>query len=345
MCPVASVRPNIPTAHPENFTGTRDKTETETTGRALLQADCLSPILYLVPTELRLPSFAKINLSLRVVGKRDDGYHELCTVFQAVTLADEITFSESDELNLTCSDSTMPTGNENIIIRAAEKLRLEKDVRLGAAIHLEKHIPSPGGLGGGSSNAAVTLLALRKIWDLKISDHVLESIGRELGADVPYFFHGGTALGMSRGDVIEPLEDIRPRPMLIVTPDVSVPTRDAFARVNAPSLTSETAKSILQICRFEAKSPDFLQTAITNDLESSVFEKFPEVARVRQKLLELGAANAAMSGSGASVFAIFDKEETRQAALKALDTEVNWRKFAVAAISRDEYREALRSVF
>ena len=298
-----------------------------------------------MPPVLRLPSFAKINLSLRVVGKREDGFHELCTVFQTVSLADEIAFSESDSVTLTCSDPSMPTGSENIIYRAAERLRQEYDIRSGAAIHLEKHIPSPGGLGGGSANAAVTLLALRKLWDLQITDAALESIGRELGADVPFFFHGGTALGTSRGDVIEPLDDIRPQPMLIVTPNVSVPTRDAFARINAPSLTSEAAKSILQICRFEAKSADFVQTALTNDLESSVFESFPEVRRVKQTLLELGASNAAMSGSGASVFAIFDKEETRQAALKALDNEVNWRKFAVAAISRDKYREALRSVF
>ena len=310
-----------------------------------MQDECLSPILNVVPTELRLSSFAKINLSLRVVGKREDGFHELCTVFQTVSLADEITFSESDELALTCSDQSMPTGSENLIISAAERLRQEYGVISGAAIHLRKNIPSPGGLGGGSSNAAVTLLGLRNLWGLQITDEALESIRRELGADVPFFFHGGTALGTSRGDVIEPLEDVRSKPMLIVTPDVSVPTRDAFARVNAPSLTSEAAKSILQICRFEAKSADFLQAAITNDLESSVFEKFPEVRRVKQKLLELGATNAAMSGSGASVFAIFDKEETRQAALKALDTEVNWRKFAVAAISRDEYREALRLVF
>lgn len=280
-----------------------------------------------------------------MVGKREDGFHELCTVFQTVSLADEITFSESDNLTLTCSDPSMPTGSENIIYRAAERLRQEYDIRSGAAIHLEKHIPSPGGLGGGSANAAVTLLALRKLWELQISDAALESIGRQLGADIPFFFHGGTALGTSRGDVIEPLDDIRPRSMLIVTPNVSVPTHDAFARINAPSLTSEAAKSILQICRFEAKSADFLQTALTNDLESSVFESFPEVRRVKQTLLELGASNAAMSGSGASVFAIFDKEETRQAALKALDNEVNWRKFAVAAISRDKYREALRSVF
>jgi 4-diphosphocytidyl-2-C-methyl-D-erythritol kinase len=297
-----------------------------------------------VPIEFRLPSFAKINLSLRVVGKRDDGFHELCTVFQTISLADEIRIGEADELTLTCSNPLMPTDSDNIIVKAVERLSQEHGVKLGARIHLEKHIPSPGGLGGGSSNAAVTLLALRKLWDLPITDEDLESIGRELGADVPFFVRGGTALGTGRGDVIEPLGDIRPRPMLIVTPNVSIPTREAFAGVSAPSLTSEAAKSILQICRFESESADFLQTAVTNDLESSVFEKFPEVRRVKQKLLELGATNAAMSGSGASVFAIFDKEETRQAALKALDTEVNWRKFAVAAISRNKYREALRSV-
>ena len=298
-----------------------------------------------MPPQLRLPSFAKINLSLRVVGKREDGYHELCTVFQTVSLADEITMTRSDDLALTCSDPIIPTSSKNIIVKASDALRRRLNIDAGARIHLEKNIPSPGGLGGGSSNAAIILLGLRRLWELDVTDNELQSIGRELGADVPFFFHGGTALGTGRGDLIEQVEDIRPRPMLIVTPNISIPTGDAFAQVDASNLTSESAKRILQICRFEAESADFLQTALTNDLELSVFESFPEVRRARQTLLELGASNAAMSGSGASVFAIFDKEETRQTALKALDSEVNWRKFAVAAISRAEYREALKSVF
>jgi 4-diphosphocytidyl-2-C-methyl-D-erythritol kinase len=117
-----------------------------------------------------------------------------------------------------------------------------------------------------------------------------------------------------------------------------------FYRLSAPNLTKQALNRNLQVCRDEAKSPGLLHSALINDLEQSVFEAFPEVGRVKKALLELGAQNAAMSGSGASVFAVFDKEETRQAALKALDKEVNWRKFAVAAISRAEYREALKFV-
>jgi 4-diphosphocytidyl-2-C-methyl-D-erythritol kinase len=298
-----------------------------------------------VPNELSLPAFAKINLSLRVVGKREDGFHELCTVFQTVSLADEVHIAEAEELSLTCSDTLIPLDSENIIIKAAHELRRRFDIKSGARIHLVKDIPSPGGLGGGSSNAAVALLGLRRLWRLEIGNDELVSIGKRLGADVPFFFHGGTALGIGRGDIIEPLADIQSLPLLIVTPDVSIPTREAFARVNAPNLTSESSKSILKICRLEAESTDFPQTTFKNDLESSVFESFPEVRRVKQTLLGLGATNAAMSGSGASVFAVFDKEETRQAAINALDNEVNWRKFAVAAISRDQYREALSSVF
>ena len=127
--------------------------------------------------------------------------------------------------------------------------------------------------------------------------------------------------------------------MLIVTPDVHVSTAMAYAGLGAENLTNEASNRILRVCRSEAESPDFLYTAATNDFETTVFAKHPEIRRVKQTLNELGAARAMMSGSGASVFAIFDKEETRQTAMKALDNEVNWRKFAVAAVSRNAYRE------
>src|SRR6185369_3751587 len=166
----------------------------------------------------------------------------------------------------------------------------------------------------------------------------------EIGSDVPFFLHGGTALGSGRGERIEELPDLAIGPMLIVTPKVAVSTPDAFYRLSAPNLTKRALNRNLQVCRDEAKSPDLLHSALINDLEQGVFEAFSEVGRAKKALLELGARSAAMSGSGASVFAIFDKEETRQAALKALDNEVNWRKFAVAAISRTEYREALKFV-
>ena len=298
-----------------------------------------------MPSELTLPSFAKVNLYLRVLGRRDDGYHELCTVFQTVSLHDSITFAEADELSLTWNQTEVAVSNDNLIIRAANMLKKKFSVSKGARINLVKTIPAPGGLGGGSSNAAITLLGLSKLWQLKASGNDLMTLGASIGSDVPFFLHGGTAIGNGRGERIEERSNLVIGPMLIVTPNIAVSTPEAFYGLSAPNLTKQALNRNLSVCRDEARSPDLLHSALKNDLEPSVFEAYPEVRRVKERLLGLGAQNAAMSGSGASVFAIFDKEETRQAAIKALDNEVNWRKFAVAAISRTEYREALQFVF
>jgi 4-diphosphocytidyl-2-C-methyl-D-erythritol kinase len=292
-----------------------------------------------------LPSFAKINLYLKVLGKRDDGFHELCTVFQTVSLHDDLTFEEDEKLIFTCDDAAIPIGDDNLVVKAAGILRDNYGVTKGAKIHLQKRIPAPGGLGGGSSNAAVTLLGLAKLWEINITQEELTRTGRELGSDVPFFLHGGRAIGTGWGEEITPIDQTPEKYILIVTPDVEISTREAFARLEAPRLTPEALKSNLIVCRFEAESLDLRHTALINDFEKSVFETAPEVGRVKERLLELGAAQALMSGSGASVFGIFDTQETRQATLKAIDNEINWRKFAVAAISRDEYREALKVVY
>jgi 4-diphosphocytidyl-2-C-methyl-D-erythritol kinase len=294
--------------------------------------------------ELTLKSFAKINLYLRVLGRRDDGYHELCTVFQTISLHDSITFIDAEDLSLTWNQNEVAVSDDNLIIRAANALRKHYKVDRGARIKLVKTIPAPGGLGGGSSNGCMALLGLSKLWRLKVDRSTLTELAAEMGSDVSFFLHGGTALGSGRGELVEELPDLAVGPMLVVTPKAVVSTPEAFYRLSAPNLTKLALNRNLQVCRNEAKSRDLLHSALINDLEPSVFEAFPEVGRVKKALLELGAQNAAMSGSGASVFAVFDKEETRQAALKALDKEVNWRKFAVAAISRAEYREALKFV-
>ncbi len=289
-----------------------------------------------------LPSFAKINLLLRILGKREDGFHELCTIFQTVSLFDEITFGENDEINLTCNVQNFPTDKTNLIIKAANALNKEFGVKSGAKIHLEKRIPAPGGLGGGSSNAAVALLGLATLWNLEIEFEKLVEIGAKLGSDVPFFFYGGTAFATGRGTEIVAMEDFDEKFLLIVTPNIEVSTAEAFARFNAPYLTNETSKSILKICQNEADSFKSRQKILSNDFEKSVFEFQPEIRRVKEKLLNSGARQAVLSGSGASVFAEFDKEETRQATLKALEEETNWRKFAVATVSRNQYREAFK---
>ncbi len=289
-----------------------------------------------------LPSFAKINWTLRVLGKRDDGFHELFTVFQTVSLCDILYFAESEKLELTCEDAAIPTDGRNLIIRAAKALQRIVGIDRGAFIHLEKRIPSPGGLGGGSSNGAVALIGLARLWDIAVEERLINEIAMELGSDVPFFLHGGTAIGTGRGELIEHVDDREASEMLIVTPDVNVSTRDAFAGLGAATLTNVDLNRILPVCRKDAESLDPLHSVLTNDFERSVFSAYPEIERVKNTLIELGAVTAAMSGSGASVFAVFDKKETRQAAKKALDHESTWRKFVVSTISRDQYSEALR---
>ena len=276
---------------------------------------------------------------LRVLGKRGDGFHEIFTVFQTVSLCDDITFSESDHIQLTCSNRGIPTDERNLIVKAAVKLRDFTDIRKGAAVHLKKRIPSPGGLGGGSSNAAVALIGLKRLWNLDLQAEEMVKLAAQLGSDVPFFLTGGRAIGTGTGTDIEPLRDIPGQFLVIVTPSVNVSTKDAYARLNAQNLTTSDLERILFVCRSDAESLDLRHSVLKNDMEAAVFAAHPGIERVKRTLIELGAVNALMSGSGASVFAVFDKEETRQTALKALDNEVNWRKFAVAAVSRNEYRE------
>ncbi len=274
------------------------------------------------------------------MGKRDDGFHELFTVFQTVSLHDTISFAESDSLELTCDDPSLSVDGRNLILKAAAILRARYGVTQGAAMHLEKRIPSPGGLGGGSSNAAVALIGLARLWELDEGID-LHSIATELGSDVAFFLYGGTAVGTGRGEEIEPINDVDAPFMLIVTPRIKVSTRDAFSKLNAPTLTNEARNHILSVCRKEVGSLDPRSSVLTNDFERTVFSAHPEIESVKSTLLELGATNAALSGSGASVFAVFEKEETRQTAIKALDLASTWRKFSVSTISRNKYREAL----
>lgn len=292
----------------------------------------------------KLPAFAKINWFLRILGKRTDGFHEICTAFQIVSLHDNLFFSPGDEIKLTCDKPNIPTGESNLIVRAALDLKKRFGVKTGAEIHLEKNIPSPGGLGGGSSDAAVALIGLARLWKLEISFDELCQMGANLGSDVPFFFYGGTALGSGRGTEITPIEDVEEKFLLIITPDVEVKTKEAFERLNAPRLTNFQPKSILKICHKEAEKPYFWQSNPKNDFEPVVFKIEPEIERVKNRLLETGAKSASLSGSGASVFGIFDNEETRQATLKAIENESNWRKFAVATVSRNKYREKLKVV-
>lgn len=289
---------------------------------------------------LKFPAFAKINWTLRVLGKRADGFHEICTIFQTISLADRLTFEPASELVLTCDATDVPTDERNLVLRAANALRERFSIAKGARVHLEKRIPSPGGLGGGSSDAAVALVALAHLWEIKTDNSELSEIGAKLGADVPFFLTGGTALGTGLGTEIEVLPDVPKTLLLIVTPDENVPTGEAYKALGASPLTNENSNSILEICRFEAENADFLQTGLHNDFEKTIFRLRPEIARVKRELLQTGASSALLSGSGASVFAIFDNIESRHQARELFNrSEPTWKVFECETVSRDEYKK------
>lgn len=288
-----------------------------------------------------LPSFAKINLLLRILGRRSDNFHELCTVFQTVSLKDYLTFGEDERIVLTCGDDKIPLGDANLIVKAAKLLQENFKIKKGASVYLEKNIPAPGGLGGGSSNAAVALIGLSRLWKIETNLAELERLGKLLGSDVPFFFCGGTAAGTERGDKITEMKDIQPELLLVVTPDVAVSTAEAFRKINAPNLTNNSSKSILQICCDEANSLRLPQTKLQNDFENTIFNIEPEISLVKQKLISFGAKQALLSGSGASVFAFFDDEQGLRLAFDNLKREHDWRVFSARTVSRGEYRNSL----
>jgi 4-diphosphocytidyl-2-C-methyl-D-erythritol kinase len=290
-----------------------------------------------------LPAFAKINLFLRLHGKREDGYHELCTVFQTVSLHDSLTFSPAgdDQVRLTCDDVSLPTDENNLIIRAASLLKKEFNANLGANIHLEKRIPSPGGLGGGSSDAAITIIGLLKLWQVNADSEQLKALTEKLGSDVTFFLHGGTALGTGRGTDITPIGDYHDEKLLIVMPPVNVATADAYSLLTLPSLTTADSNRILKICHNEAERLLSEQSELRNDFEDVVFQSKPELAQVKDSLLKLNTVNVLMSGSGAGFFASFADGSARQNAMERLKRDTDWRVFAVETVSRKRYLDAL----
>ncbi len=290
-----------------------------------------------------LPAYAKLNWTLRVLGRRTDGYHELDTIFQTVTLHDSITFkSRSDERITLTSDATdIPVDASNLIVRAAEELRKRYDIRQGAAVHLEKRIPAAGGLGGGSSDAAVTLLGLAHLWQVETDKRELEEIGARLGADVPFFLTGGTARGTGLGTEVSALPDAPDARLVIVKPQAQVSTAEAYKALSAPALTKVGADIILSSSRPQAQFTDSLPESLLNDFEPVIYRLQPEILRARDALLSAGARVALLAGSGASVFGLFENVQAQEHAAQVLSSERDWRVFACATLSRASYVQQL----
>ena len=280
-----------------------------------------------------------------MLGRRADGYHELRTIFQTVTLHDRLNFaSRRDErLHLSCNRADIPVDENNLVYRAALALRSRYGCRAGASIQLEKQIPAQGGLGGGSSDAAVALLGLAHLWQIETDKRELTEIGARLGADVPFFFTGGTALGTGLGTEVSPLAEVAAEHLLIVTPDVKVSTLEAYKALNQPALTKAEGDIILSISCADAQFPGSLHDVLYNDFERVIFRLEPELERVKNALMSTGARGALLAGSGSSVFGIFDNREAQERAADAvaLKREKGWHVFSCGTLTREQYLKRL----
>ena len=248
-------------------------------------------------------AYAKINWALRVTGKRADGYHDIETLFQTISLHDTLTFRPSDRLTLTCDDPTIPVDETNLVLRAARAAGVG-DV----AIELRKRIPAGGGLGGGSADAAAVLAAFNA-----------KRAALSLGSDVPFFLTGGTAYATGRGEIITPLPPVSGVPLLLLIPEERVSTATAYAMLRRFSPP-------LGVDRYRAMIEDgFLSHAgeLVNDFEEPIFDALPRLRHLKSRLREAGAAWAAMSGSGSTIAGAFrDAAERDAAATRFTDVRV-----------------------
>jgi len=286
---------------------------------------------------VNLPSFAKINLDLRILGTRPDGFHDLKTIFQALALFDSVTVTaRRGPLAVTCDEPDIPTDQRNLVWKAASLLHRMVTGKSSAprdiAIDLRKRIPSEAGLGGGSSNAAMTLLALNKLWKLDLDLATLSRIGALLGADVPYFMVGGTSLGLGRGDDIYPLTDMPPVHVVILRPGFGVSTAEAYKWFDDEKrrVVKDPAPRPVP-----AGWPAWSQT-LRNDLEIPVVRHHPAIGRIRQSLLDAGATFAAMSGSGSAVFGLFERSDAARRTANDL-ARPGWLSLHTRTLTRREY--------
>lgn len=286
---------------------------------------------------MRVKSYAKINLGLEVLAKRDDGYHEVRTLFQSVDLCDLLTFfpCQHDGVIVKGDDESLCWDESNLIHKAAVLLKEKGSLSAGTEIHVEKRIPAGSGLGGGSSNAAMTLLVLNKIWGVGLDKDTLKDLGAQLGADVPFFFEGGLCLGRGKGDILFPQEDGDPYFCLLVLPPVSISTASVYEGYRA-FLTSQVKES--KIIKFlENRDLGFLE----NDLEETVFRAYPQIKAIKSLFQKQGSELTLMSGSGSAVFGVFRLREKAMEAQKRLSNR--YRTVLTEPLSRVEYQKRIKA--
>jgi len=281
--------------------------------------------------KLKFKTPAKVNLGLHVHGKREDGFHELETIFQMVSLFDDVELELlSSGIKLECDTPGIPTDDTNLVCKAALLLRKSYQVEgKGVSIRLKKKIPFGAGLGGGSGNAAGVLMGLNRLWDLNIEREKLFTLAAELGSDVPFFLTSPCALGKGRGERLKVLESCSKFQVLLVFPGFPIATSWVYQNLRLKLTKRPNNISILRK-NLSLSNITSLGSQLYNDLESVVIQKFPEVKVVKDELWAWGALGVLLSGSGSTVFGIFDDPEKAQVACASLNGD--WERVVTETI-------------
>lgn len=291
---------------------------------------------------LRVRSYAKVNLGLEVLGTRADGYHELRTIFQTIALYDDIVLRPREGgITVRCDHPGVPLDETNLAFRAARDLQRFAGVQGGLEIIITKRIPVAGGLGGGSSNAAAVLMGLDRLWRLGLGSAGLHPLARRLGADVPYFLVGGTALGLARGDEVYPLFRQVKAEVVVVDPRRPLSTAAVFARLDRSLTPREETNRIFRFISSDLDEQGAAFPILSNDLERPALEEAPDLAalvdRIRGILIRERALVASLSGSGASYFGLFD-DPGRARRAQARLTALGFKALRGRTLSLSQYR-------
>ena len=282
---------------------------------------------------MQLQAFAKINLDLRVLGRRDDGYHEVRTILQTIDWADEIRIEPSDRFEFI--ENGIHAGGENLVVKAVRAFEKQTGQAVLARMELFKNVPAGAGLGGGSADAAVTFLGLQKMFCKQIPESELLKTLSGLGSDVPFFAFGGRAKGTGRGNEIHPMDDDADYGIVVVVPKTQIATREAYSWLTVPDKSNS-------ISRFAARPDSSPEAEPGNDFECVVFPRHPLLNEIKTEILRAGALRASLSGTGSALFGIFGSREEAEAAAPHL---ASW-GIAKAArpLSRPEYLQRIWGV-
>lgn len=285
---------------------------------------------------IKIKSFAKINLALEIIRKRKDDYHDLRTIFQTIDFYDVLEFQPIREAKviLEGNDPSLCWDEGNLIFKAATLLKERFNLSRGIEIRVDKNIPPGKGLGGGSSNAAVTLYALNKIWGLHLGKEGLMELGSQLGADVPFFLEGGLCLGLGRGDKVTPLPDLKLLTCILVLPSFSISTASVYGCLPLFLTSADKESKIIKF--LEHRDFGFLE----NNLEETVFSSYPQLKVIKSFLRSQGSELSLVSGTGSAVFGLFLEKARAERVLKEL--KKSQAALIVQTLSRERYRKDLQ---